>query len=372
MEEKAIKVIHFFGSLNIGGAECRMMDVFREIDKSIVNFDFVTMTSGKQFFEDEIKSLGGNIIKINSPREIGIRKHIFEIRELLRNGNYSAVHAHTSYHCGIVMLAARLEHIPVRISHARTTGSKSKSKSKPLSIILGRILINRFATKKLAVSRAAGEFVFGNNRFEILPNAIEIRKYQNVSKIEIEKIKRDFGILESDFVIGQIGRFNLMKNHSFSLRWFSDFLREKPNSKMVFVGNGSLKSEIQELAVKLGISDQIVFTGTRNDIGKIIHIFDVLLLPSVFEGLGGVALEAQAAGVPVVESDSVPIETDMGLGLVQRVSLQAEMYVWTDAILRSKDISRPSYEIINQKFSEKNYTLSSSVARLTKIYEGAK
>lgn len=370
LKEKPIRILQLFGSLNMGGAECRMMDVYRAIDKSEFQFDFVTLTSGQQIFEDEIKEFGGKIYKIKSPREIGIIKHIREVRKCLKSENYSAVHAHTSYHCGMVMLAAWLEHIPVRISHARTTGSKSKSKSKGLSLFLGRILINLFATKKLAISNNAGEFVFGNSSFEVLPNAIDVKKYQNIDISEVESLKNEIGVRKSAFIIGQIGRFAAMKNHKFSTIWFSEYKKQCPNSMLVFVGDGELKPEIERLSKELGIIDDVVFTGIRNDVYKVIHAFDVLLFPSLFEGLGGVVLEAQAAGIPVVESDSVPIETDMEIGLVQRLSINDDYSAWKNAVDSTKEGKRPSLETINQAFQEKHYTLSSAINKLSNIYQG--
>ena len=354
----------------MGGAECRMMDVYRAIDKSAFQFDFVTLTSGHQIFEDEIKELGGKVYKIKSPREIGILKHVREVRKCIRAENYSVLHAHTSYHCGMMMLAAWLEHIPVRISHARTTGSKSKAKSKHISLVLGRILIKLFATKRIAISKKAGEFVFGNSSFEVLPNAIDVKKYQNIDNSEIDNIKEEIGIRKDAFIIGQIGRFALMKNHIFSINLFNEYLKHFPNTKLVFIGDGELKPEIESLAKKLGIYGEVIFTGIRNDVNKVIHTFDVLLFPSLFEGLGGVALEAQAAGIPVVESDSVPVETDMGVGMVQRVSLHDDFSVWKNAIDAARDGKRPSFEIINRAFQEKKYTLSSTINTLCSIYRG--
>ena len=177
MNNSPMKVLQVFSSLNMGGAESRMMDVYRHLDTSKIQFDFVTLSDEKQFYEDEIESLGGSIHKLRSPREVGVYQHIKELRECIRNNAYSAVHAHTSYHCGIVMLASWLEHVPVRIAHARTTGSKSISKAKRLSIVLGRCLIRLFSTYRLAISKKAGEFVFGKGENPVYPAPKNTRGY---------------------------------------------------------------------------------------------------------------------------------------------------------------------------------------------------
>jgi len=372
MMTNPLHILQVFASLNMGGAECRMMDVYRNADRTEIQFDFVTLTPEKQYFEDEIQNLGGKVYKLKSPREIGFIKHINEIRSCIKRNNYDVVHAHTSYHCGIVMLAAWLEHVPVRISHARTTGSQSKSKGKTVLLVLGRVLINLFATKKLAISNAAGRYVFGNHKYEVLPNAIDIDKYQGVDKAEIDTLRSELGLNISDFVIGQIGRFDPMKNHEFTVKWFKQFLEVEHRAKIIFIGDGQLREGINELVASMDISNRVIFTGARNDVYKMIHLLDVLFFPSIFEGLGGVAIEAQAVGIPVVESNTVPIETDMGLGLVQRIALNAGLSDWTNAVLKSKELSRPSYKQINVMFKKNKYILSSTINRLTELYKGQK
>lgn len=366
---KPIKVLQVFGSLNMGGAESRMMDIYRNIDQSEIKFDFVSLLSDKQFYEDEILALESKIYKIHSPREIGVLKHIKELRSCIRSDHYSAVHAHTSYHCGIVMLAAWLEHVPIRITHARTTGSKSKSRFKNISVFMGRILINMFSTDKFAISKMAGEFLFGNRKFEVIPNAIEVIKYQKISENELFNLRKELNLQRSDFVIGQIGRFDPMKNHLFTIKWFNELLKTKPNSMLILVGDGNLKSDVINQVNYLKIQDNVVFTGIRSDVCRLLNVFDVLFFPSIFEGLGGVAIEAQAAGVPVVESDSIPSETDLDLGLVQRLSLDDDLMIWIEAVDKAKYIQRPSPSEINEKFCEKGYTISSAVNKLTKVYK---
>lgn len=370
MNDSPIKVLQVFSSLNMGGAESRMMDVYRHLDTTKIQFDFVTLSDEKQFFEDEIENLGGSVYKLHSPREVGVYQHIKELRECMHKNSYSAVHAHTSYHCGIVMLAAWLEHVPVRIAHARTTGSKSTSKAKRLSIVSGRWLIRLFSTHRLAISKKAGEFVFGNSQFEVLPNAIDVNKYQNTTEKEIDTLKRKLNISGSEYVIGQIGRFDPMKNHTFTVNWFSEFIKESPESKLILVGDGQLRENIARQAQQLGVDQNVVFTGVRSDVPELIHCFDVLFFPSVFEGLGGVVIEAQAAGVPVVMSDAIPTETDMNLGLIQRISLKSDLSDWTSAVIDSRTIIRPTFECINRNFEENKYTLSAEISRLSEIYRG--
>lgn len=366
-----IRVLQVFGSLNCGGAECRMMDIYRHIDRSVYQFDFVSLLQEQQFFEEEIQSLGGHVLKLHSPRECGILRHISELRECIREGDYQAVHAHTSYHCGLAMLAAKLEGVPVRISHARTTGSKRKGILKSIFFHIGRTLINRCSTVRFAISKNAGNFLFGKHQFEVVPNAIDMETYQNITADEIKQLKREIKITEDQFVIGQIGRFDSMKNHRFTVQWFAQFSALHPEAVLVLIGDGKLRNEIETLARDLRVDDKIIFTGVRNDVPHLIHVLNVLIFPSLFEGLGGVALEAQAAGIPCVESDAIPEEADLHLGLVKQVSLQAPMEEWNSRIEESRKIQIPDNLEIKNAFAAAGYSIEAVTDRYLNAYRGS-
>lgn len=366
--ENRIKVLQVFGSLNMGGAESRMMDVYRRLDFEKIQFDFISLTKEEQYFEKEISFYGGRIFKLQSPRKVGIFKHILQMRDIMHKGRYDAIHAHTSYHCGIVMLVAWFEHIPVRIAHARTTGSKQYGKVTKLFQFFGRILVNFFSTTRLAISCEAGKFLFGNKGFEILPNAIDMEKYHCVNECQIKKIKNELEINENDFVIGQVGRFDEMKNHHFTIQWFSQYINIDPKAKLILVGDGKLRTEAEHDVVDLGIQNRVIFTGVRADVNVLMNAFDVVFFPSKFEGLGGVALEAQAVGVPCVESDTIPLETDMGLDLVLRCSLKSNFEIWNSAVNQSKKIIRPSKNDIRKAFNKRGYSLTSEIEQLIEIY----
>ena len=364
-----IKVLQVFGALVLGGAESRVMDIYRNMDPAECQFDFVSMKQENQYYEDEIKCLGGNIYKIGFPRDVGIIKNISELRNCIRQGKYDAVHAHTSYHCGIVMLAAWLEKVPVRVSHARTNGSRQVGIKTKIANYIGRILISLFSTKKIAISNAAGEYLFGKDKYEVIPNAIDVPKYQLTDKNEIDKYKQTLGIAHDNMVIGHIGRCDHMKNHEFVISCFHAFHQSHPNSTLVLVGDGELKDSMLSLTRELGIESDVLFLGERNDVPDLIHIFDVLLFPSIFEGLGGVVIESQAAGIPVVESDNIPNEADLGVGLVKKVSLSDSVSKWIKALEDSRMI-HISYDVINKALSVQGYDLRMICDRYIRIYRG--
>lgn len=362
------RVLQVFASLDMGGAECRMMDIYRAIDRSKIDFDFVTLQLGKQYFENEISKFSCKVIKIHSPRDIGILKHIKELRKCIREGQYDAIHAHTSYHCGLVMLAAYLEKVPIRITHARTNGSIQKSFLTKLYIGFGRILINRFSTHKLAISKESGKFVFGKSKFKVIPNSIVLDKYIHISAEEISELKRELKINASCFVVGHIGRFDRFKNQRFVIDVFSELIKSRPNSKLVLVGDGELKSDLEVYVQELKIDDKVIFTGVRNDVPKLINSFDVLLFPSIVEGLGGVVLEAQAANIPSVVSENIPNEVDLKLGLIKKLDLISPVDDWVDALIGNFTLSNT--DDIKNSFEQRGYTISYAVNYYSKIYQG--
>lgn len=364
-----IRVLQVFASLNMGGAESRMMDVYRNIDRSAYAFDFLTMQLGAQYYEEEIKRLGGKVIKIAPPRDDGPFKNLRNMERIMREGNYDAVHAHTSYHCGTVMLAAKRAGIPVRISHSRTTGSKHSGLASKALLKTGKLLIKRYATDRLAISEEAGSYLFGSSDFTVLPNAIDLKKYENVDARPADGLRTEFSLTDAMPVIGQVGRFDSMKNHGFTLKLFSEYLKSHPSAKLVLIGDGPLRPEREADAESLGIRDRVVFTGVRGDVPIWMNLFDLLLVPSVFEGLGGVILEAQAAGTPVIKSDSFTDAADLHIGLVKKCALERPKD-WLKAM--EGQWPAPSKRSIDEAFYTTGYSLNSCINTMCAIYMNSK
>lgn len=366
-----ITVIQVFGSLNAGGAESRMMDVFRAIDRTKFQFIYVTLdTSDNQFYEKEILSLGGKVIKLPSPRQVGIRSHIRQLeatfKELKSKGEADCVHAHTFYHSGIAMLAAYSAGIPIRIAHARTTSSVNKHGiANKFMIAVGKLLTKVFATHRLALNKETAKSLFGNCRnVRIIPNAIPLELYSNAQPSEIYST-----IPDTAKIICHIGRFQSMKNQEFLLRLFAPFIKVHPESWLVLVGDGKTKLKMESLAEELGIANRTVFTGIRRDIPQILARASVFVLPSKFEGLVGSVLEAQASGVGCVVSDTVPKNVDMGLDLVEFVSLNAPASSWLKAIEHAITLPKVSFEKRYAAFDKHGFTIANEIKLLTTTYE---
>lgn len=364
------KILQVFASLNMGGAESRMMDVYRKIDREKYIFDFLCMQQGEQYYEPEIRSAGGRIVKIDPPRVSGAYANFRTIRKVLRDGHYDAVHAHTSFHCGVVMLAAWLEKVPVRISHARTTGSKNNSLKNKTALVIGRAFISLFATVRLAVSKEAGNYIFGKKPFTVLPNAVDCEKYLLTPDDAAEQLKSRYGIDKEEICFGLVGRFANMKNHEFAVDVFYRYNICNPKSRLIFVGDGELRKSIEEKVERLGISNKVIFAGMQSNVNEWMRLFDVLLVPSLFEGFPGVMLEAQASGTPVIKSDLFTNEPDIGIGLVQEVSVTNGTDGWLDCIEKALKTSLPDKEKIRSSFIKRGYTLTGEINILQVIYQG--
>ena len=366
----ATRILQVLGSLKVGGAESRMMDVYRRIDKTQFEFDFLIFVNEEQPFEAEVRSLGGNVYKLQTPslrKMIGVLR---EIRAVIREGHYDAVHAHVSYFSGLVMLAAEKEGIRVRITHARTSNSKRTGLTTKLAFFIGKTLIMHHATKLLAVSQPAGKYLYGNMQYTILPNAIDIDKFLNPDLNRLLHIREQFNLPKNAFIIGHVGRFDSMKNHSFLLDWFSDYSQSNEDAVLVLVGDGPLRQEMEQKARRLGIDKHVRFTGIVEEVQYVMHLFSAFAFPSLFEGLPGSVLEAQAAGVPVVMSKYVTLEVDMGLNMVKQCDLEKTQ--WSRSITEFRGFKKPSAEAIESAFSRKHYSLNDEIKTLSLIYQGRK
>lgn len=371
-----IRVLQIFGSLNVGGAESRMMDVYRHIDRDKVQFDFLSMQTDKQYFEEEISSLGGKVIKVAPPRESGILGNFKSIIDAIKlNGPYDVVHAHTSHHCGVIMLAAKLEGVPIRISHARTTSSKHLGLKTKIMLLFGRLLIQLFATKRLAISKDAALYLYGKrcmNKGEatIIPNAIDTSKYFIKKSEGSSELRGKYFLENKSPIIGHVGRFDSMKNHPFLIDIMSEFVKKSPNSLLIFIGDGPKRKEIEEKVKRRNLQSNVFFLGIRSDVNVWMKIFDIVVMPSLFEGLCGVAIEAQAAGTPSVLSNGIPREVDMGTGLIKFVSLEESLKTWVDTINEQLQVKVPNLTFIEHCFNERGYTLNSEIEKLSLIYKG--
>ena len=336
---KPIIVLHVVGRLDIGGAESRIMDLYRNIDREKVQFHFVQHTKDRCAFEEEIECLGGkvyNIPRFNVKNYFAYKrawKKLFQ-----EHSEIKAVHGHMTSTAAIYLPIAKKAGISITIAHARSAGVDPGLKGK----------ITRFLRKNLyqkcdyrfTCSKLAGEAVFGNQEDEnkkarFIPNAIETDRFKFDKEIR-DNIRKELKI-EDKFVIGHVGRFAHMKNHKYMLQILEQCVRMEtgkklPETVIMFLGDGSLKEEIRQQAADMGMESRVLFMGNKRDAYRYYQAMDYFLLPSLYEGLPGTAIEAQASGLPGMMSDTVTEEAIV-TDLLKMRSIEEDPVLWAEEIM---------------------------------------
>ena len=307
MNKKPIRVAHIIGKWLGGGVEAVVMNYYRHIDHSKIQFDFICDEDSVNIPYEEIEKLGGKVILI--PPYQKIFKYQKDLRKVLKDGEYKIVHSHINTLSVFPLYAAKRVGVPVRIAHSHSTTNKKEWKKNLLKQIL-RPFSKKYATDYMCCSELAGRWLFGDKAYDegkvyLLNNAIDLDKFKYDEKIRNNK-RKELGINEDTLVIGHIGRFVAQKNHTFLIDIFNEIHKKNKNSLLMLVGQGPLMNKIQEKVNNLGLKDSVIFLGQRSDVNELYQAMDVFILPSLYEGLGMVLIEAQCAGVLCVASTEVP------------------------------------------------------------------
>jgi glycosyltransferase involved in cell wall biosynthesis len=364
-------VVH---KMHRAGTETLLMQIYRNIDRDKVQFDFLVHTDQPGHYDDEIRNLGGKIVYIPvSPRKnyLLYTKTLKNI--ILQNGPYICVHSHMSLLSGVILKVAYSANIPLRIAHSHTDlDSKGNSFSRRVYGWYMRHQIRHYATHVLAVSRPAGEWLFGKNcwqdpRVQILHNATDLKPYEMLCQDRL-KLRKELGLPINGILLGHVGRFEPEKNHQKLLEIFSHLVKLKPTAHLILVGEGSLEDEVRSLIKSLGLQENVYMLGVRSDIPELMGALNLFLFPSLFEGLGIVLIEAQAAGVPCIVSDTTPSEADLGLGLLKFVPLSADCDIWVRSALDALDSSRLPWSTREKALKQNNYDISKLALELQELY----
>ncbi|SHR98235.1 glycogen synthase [Mycobacteroides abscessus subsp. abscessus] len=368
------RVLHVVSAMDRGGAETLIMNIYRNVDKKLIQFDFVTHGSKKGDFDDEILSMGGKIYNIPSLGTVGPFKYLKQILNILDQINYTAIHAHTDYQGGFVALAGLIKGVKYRICHSHSSNWLRDNNILNKILLLGfRTLIKQTSTHLCSCSEAAADFLFGstvrgNKRLKILKNGIDPTEYLEDKTSIKETILTKSNLPSNSKVIGHVGKFSESKNQIFLLKLLQRIVKEDPKFVLLFVGDGPLKNDIGSEVEKMGLYNHVRFLGVRSDIAILMKTFDVFVFPSLFEGFGIVMLEAQCSGIPCVASDAVPLGTDMNLGLVTYLSLDEDMEEWSRAIINATTIPKPSTKAIQTMFSSNGFHIKDNVNEWMSLY----
>ena len=336
MMETRIRILHVVTYMGRGGLETMIMNYYRHIDRSKVQFDFLVHRDFRADYDDEIESLGGRIYRL--PRLVPWSGSYLRTLEQFfqTHPEYKIVHVHQDCLSSVILKVAKKCGLPVRIAHSHSS-SQDKNLKYFIKLFYKR-WIPAYATQLFACGDEAGRWMFGGAPFCVVNNAIDTKRYSYNPQRNCQ-IRSALQIPYDAFVVGHVGRFNSVKNHSFLLDVFAEVNRQKENSVLLLVGDGDLRSEMEQKAISLGIANRVIFTGIRSDVPDLMQAMDCFAFPSFYEGIPVTLIEAQAAGLPCIVSDAVPKECAK-TALVTHIPLSAGAAHWAEEMLKMQCISR--------------------------------
>lgn len=353
-----------------GGTESFLMGIYRKIDREKVQFDFLNVYDEEIACQSEIESMGGKILYVKFRRREGILNYYKGIREFFeKHKDYKVIHCHYQGLQNIDMISyAAKAQIPRRIAHAHNSGYEYIPGIALRALIkYNKWKMSRVATDFFACSELAGSWMFGKTSKEglkVVRNAIdtELFRYNKTTRYEVRKELE----LEDKFVVGNVGRFANQKNLLFLVEVFVEVLKLRDNACLLLVGDGLLREDIERKINQFGVADKVVLTGARRDINRIIQGMDTFVLPSKFEGLGIVLIEAQSSGLKCFASENVIPESAKVTDLLRFIPLEVGAKAWAKIIVEESDEYHRSdrYENIVQS----GYDINSNVKMIENTY----
>lgn len=362
----SVRILHMIGSLDIGGSQMMLMNIYRTIDRKKIQFDFIVDHPEQLYFKEEIEKLGGKIYVM----PIFTGKNYFQVKKAWNrffdeHVEYHVLHSHVRSYAAIYIPIAKKHGVRTIVhSHSTSNGSGVKSIAKAILQYPLRYEADYF----FGCSQKAGEWLFGkkivhSDRYFTIKNAIDTQKYF-FDREQRRLLRYQLGIGEDVTVFIHVGRMHEAKNHTFLLNVFSALLKEIQNSMLLIVGDGELSEEIKIQIKQLNLELKVEMLGARNDIPNILKAADVFLFPSKWEGFPVTVVEAQASGLPCFVSNKVTREVGMS-ELVQFLPIDRGTQMWVDAIKES-DLTRKN---VIDKIVEAGFDIGKMVEWLTKFYE---
>lgn len=367
-----LRVLHVIGGMNRAGAESMMMSIFRTIDRSRFQFDFLVYNTNEQDYEAEIARLGGRVIHTSPGRSpMGMVRTVREV--MRREGPYDAVHCATLFNSAWALVAARWSFPAVlRVTHSHNTRNVvAPSMTKRVYERVAAAIIRRLTQVPLACGREAGRFLFGKRIFDkrgtVLLNSVDLNRFANVAPERREALANEFN-LAGKMVITSVARFNTVKNHALMVEMARELKARNADFAMLLVGQGELEADIRARIARYGLDDCVTLTGVRGDIPEILSVTDLFIMPSFFEGNPVSIIEAQAAGCPCLISDTITPGIDIGLGLIGRLSPTGDTPArWAEAALASGHREIPIAER-HEALCRAGYDLEATTRLLCDIY----
>lgn len=368
-----VKVLLFVDRMRHGGIQQFLVENVKHMDKTKVNIDVLTLDDGETYpLEQAIQDAGATYYKlkgiwINKPTDYFKYAKAIDKFFTIHN-DYKVIHMNASSKNFILLKYAKKHHIPVRIAHSHNIDFQTKNPIKKLIGNLLKIPMKKYATDYFACSYLAGEWLFGkknveNGKVKVIHNAVDYKNFKYDEKIRKE-MRQEFNISEKEILFGHVGRFTNQKNHTFLIDIFNEIHQQNKHTKLIMVGIGEKEQEIKDKVKMLNLEACVVFAGFRKDVNKIMQAMDVFLLPSLYEGLPVVGVEAQAAGLPCFTSKDVVTKEVQITKAMNFISLDKNAKEWANIILNS-DLSRKDTK---KELKEAGYFIEDSAKELVDFY----
>jgi glycosyltransferase involved in cell wall biosynthesis len=375
-ENKApVRILHVVGRMERAGLETWIMRMLRLIDRERFQIDILVHSSEPGAYDADVRALGCRIFACPFIARPWTYAAVFK-RILAEQGPYDAVHSHVHFFSGYVLRLAKEAKVPCRIAHSHNDHNALERQTRwrrQIYLAAMKRWIRRFATHGLATSRIAALDMFGpewdrDSRIQVLFSGLDLSLFE--TEISRAAVRQTWSIPPEALAIGHVGRFEAQKNHGFLVQVVAVAMQQQPNLYLMLVGQGSLRSAIERQVQALGIGDRVIFAEPQTDISSLLlGVFDLFLFPSLHEGLGVALLEAQAAGLPCLISETIPPEAEIIPHLVKRMSLEQSADKWAETLLiHARSTPRQSVTETLPLIRQSPFDMKASVLSLAELY----
>jgi glycosyltransferase involved in cell wall biosynthesis len=365
------RILQVIGAMNPGGVETWLMNMLRAIDRDRFRIDFLVHKAEPAVHDQELLSLGSSIYRCLGTRNPFQYANNFS-RIVRKHGPFDVVHSHVYWYSGFVMRLAARAGVPIRIAHSHTARKMTRSNVPRFAYeVLMRHWIARYSTHRLCISQVSGESLFEQkirHTVQVLPYGLDFRRF--MCQTDSRELKIRWNIPRGRSVIGHIGNFSPVKNHPFIVKMFDQVIARGVDAHLLLVGDGALREEIRSTLEERKLSDRCTFAGLQTNVAPFLNAMDIFVFPSFQEGLGIVALEAQAAAIPVIASPVIPKEIDVIPQLVQRIPLEDGAPAWASAVIEK--LRNPPRRQGNEalRLQSSSFAIPVCLERLGRIYSG--
>lgn len=359
------RILHVVPNLGYGGVEKVVFNYYEQLHSHNIIFDYVTHGPVLEYHSNLVNQ-GSKVFYFQSIGQIGSKKYKEQIKNSISIEEYDIIHIHVGHLTGLYAKTFKSVKAKKIICHAHTTRCVNQLHSVCMPIF--RFLSKHYADELIACGADAGKFCFGKAKFKVLPNGLDFNLYKRITPNDVKKLRNELGIDENTLVVGHVGHFSKQKNHSFLAEIIHDYVQKNKNVKFVLVGDGPDRDMIEQTIQSNGDSEFVIFAGIRSDVYALMKMFDIFLLPSLFEGLPVVGIEAQAAGTPCVFSEAIDKSVCICEDTCEFVPIYQGTKIWIDAINRMRNCEKKSDSEIYDALCKSEYEISATACKLEGVY----